>query len=135
MAASIGLNGLGFVQGSSSVLQIGCGNSNLGEQLHDSCGIGTAHSSFPSSSGQLSGQRSSLRILTLSSASAHLINLDLSATVISHMQQKRPDLHYLEGDALRLTPQFGEDAFDAVRHANSRLLCVRANKSWVSAGV
>ena len=40
-AASIGLNGLGFVQGSSSVLQIGCGNSNLGEQLHDSCGIGT----------------------------------------------------------------------------------------------
>jgi len=33
------------VQGSSSVLQIGCGNSNLGEQLHDSCGIGTAHHS------------------------------------------------------------------------------------------
>ena len=57
--------------------------------------------------------------------------------MISHMQQKRPDLHYLEGDALRLTPQFGEDAFDAVGHANSRLLCVevRANKSWVSAGV
>ena len=49
--------------------------------------------------------------------------------MISHMQQKRPDLHYLEGDALRLTPQFGEDAFDAVRHANSRLLRVARSGS------
>jgi len=66
------------------VLQIGCGNSNLGEQLHDSCGL----------------QR--------------LINLDLSATVIEQMRSKRPDLHWMKGDALMLSAQFGEAAFDAV---------------------
>jgi SAM-dependent methyltransferase len=72
------------VPSSSCVLQIGCGNSNLGEQLHDSCGL----------------QR--------------LINLDLSATVIEQMRSKRPDLHWMKGDALMLSAQFGEAAFDAV---------------------
>ncbi len=72
------------VPGSSCVLQIGCGNSNLGEQLHDSCGL------------------------------KQVINLDLSATVIDQMRAKRPDLCWVQGDALTLTKQFGDAAFDAV---------------------
>ena len=72
------------VPGSSCVLQIGCGNSNLAEQLHDSCGL------------------------------KQLINLDLSATVIDQMRAKRPDLCWVQGDALTLSKQFGEAAFDAI---------------------
>ena len=72
------------VPSSSCVLQIGCGNSNLGEKLHDLCGL------------------------------KQIINLDLSATVIDQMRAKRPDLHWMQGDALMLTKQFGEAVFDAV---------------------
>ena len=72
------------VPSSSCVLQIGCGNSNLGEKLHDLCGL------------------------------KQIVNLDLSATVIDQMRAKRPDLQWMQGDALMLTKQFGEAVFDTV---------------------